>query len=74
MNGGGFRYPPPIPSKPAKRFKLEDFTFVKVLGKGSFGKVNLKSCDCLMIRMIKLYDTVNTQYEVYIHLHVHVVT
>ena len=40
INGGGFRYPPQIPSKPAKRFKLEDFKFVKVLGKGSFGKVN----------------------------------
>lgn len=28
-----------IPSKPARCFNLKDFKFVKLLGKGSFGKV-----------------------------------
>jgi len=29
----------PIPAPRAIKYKMEDFTFLKVLGKGSFGKV-----------------------------------
>ena len=42
MNGGA-KIRPQVPAKPSKQFKLESFKFVKVLGKGSFGKVSLYS-------------------------------
>ena len=38
MNGGRSR--PAVPVKPTRQYKFEDFKFVKVLGKGSFGKVS----------------------------------
>ena len=35
--------PAPQPISDMERFKLEDFTLLKVIGKGSFGKVSFSS-------------------------------
>ena len=50
MNGGA-KIRPQVPAKPSKQFKLENFKFVKVLGKGSFGKVSLLvTCYFMLIK------------------------
>jgi serine/threonine protein kinase len=49
IHGGNDRPRPLVPAKPARQYKLEDFKLIKVLGKGSFGKV-------LLCQLIKRKD------------------
>lgn len=45
---GGYNRHPHLPvSKPMRKYRLEEFQFLKLLGKGSFGKVSVCVCLCM---------------------------